>query len=254
VESVRLATWNILSGRSPGLAGVDVEAFCDAVRSLDADVLALQEVDRAQPRSQGHDLAALAAEAMGAVDHRFVPALAGPPDHWEAATGFEHPDVPAYGVALLSRLPVAGWRAVRLPPAPVRVPHRSSGQVRLVHDEPRVAVVAEVARPGAPFDVVATHLSYLRPWNARQLVRLMSVLTSVLADRSRPLVLMGDLNMRPRPAARLTCLTALASGATYPAHAPALQIDHLLADGLSSRAGHAVRLPLSDHRALVADV
>jgi endonuclease/exonuclease/phosphatase family metal-dependent hydrolase len=80
------------------------------------------------------------------------------------------------------------------------------------------------------------------------------VLMSVLPDRSRPLVLMGDLNMRLRPAARLTCLTALASGPTYPAHAPTVQLDHLLADGLSSTAGHAVRLPLSDHRALVADV
>ena len=250
MESVRLATWNILSGRSPGVAGVDVEAFCDAVRSLDADLLALQEVDRAQPRSQGHDLAALAAEAMGAVDHRFVPALAGPPDQWEAATGFEEPDVPAYGVALLSRLPVTGWRAVRLPAAPLRVPHRASGRVRLRRDEPRVAVIAEVARPGAPLDVVATHLSFLRPWNARQLLRLMSE----LPDRSRPLVLMGDLNMGPRPAARLTCLAALASGPTYPAHAPAVQIDHLLADGLSSTAGHVVHLRLSDHRALVADV
>ena len=252
MAGVRLATWNILSGRSPGTAGVDVEAFQDAVRSIDADVLALQEVDRAQQRSHGLDLAALAAEAMGAVDHRFVPALVGHPDRWGPATGFEAPHVPTYGVSLLSRFPVTRWEAVRLPPAPGRVPHRTSGRLvpHLVRDEPRVAVVGQVAGPDARLDVVATHLSFLRPWNARQLLRLMTALRS----RARPLVLTGDLNMGPRAAARLTGLSTLATGATYPAHAPVVQIDHLLGAGLWSAAGHAVHLPLSDHRALVVDL
>jgi endonuclease/exonuclease/phosphatase family metal-dependent hydrolase len=109
-------------------------------------------------------------------------------------------------------------------------------------------VAAQVAGPDGPVDVVATHLSFLRPWNARQLHHLMTA----LSGRTRPLVLMGDLNMRPRPAARLTGLSSLAAGATFPAQAPVVQIDHLLADGLSPAAGYVVRLPLSDHRALVA--
>jgi endonuclease/exonuclease/phosphatase family metal-dependent hydrolase len=249
VAGVRLATWNILSGRSPGSDVVDVDVFRDAVRSLDADVLALQEVDRAQRRSQGHDLAALAAEAMGAVDHRFVPALAGPPQRWGRATGFEDAHVPAYGIALLSRRPVTRWEVVRLPAAPVRVPHGGSGRVHLVRDEPRVAIVAHVSGPDGPLEVVATHLSFLRPSGARQLRRL----TRTLRRLARP-VLMGDLNMRPRAAARLTGLSALASGPTFPAQAPRVQIDHLLADGLSPTAGQVVPLPLSDHCALVADV
>jgi endonuclease/exonuclease/phosphatase family metal-dependent hydrolase len=250
VAGVRLATWNIFSGRSPGSDVVDVDVFREAVRSLDADVLALQEVDRAQRRSQGHDLAALAADAMGAVDHRFVPALVGPPQRWGTATGFEDAHVPAYGVALLSRLPVTRWQAVRLPAAPVRVPHGGSGWVHLVRDEPRVAIVAHVAGPDGPLAVVATHLSFLRPSGARQLRRL----TRTLRGLARPLVLMGDLNLGPRAAARLTGLSALASGPTFPAHSPRMQIDHLLADGLLPTAGHVVRLPLSDHCALLADV
>lgn len=250
MAGVRLATWNILSGRSPGSDGVDADLFRDAVRSLDPDVLALQEVDRAQERSQGHDLAALAAEAMGAVDHRFVPALAGPPEHSGPATGFEDPQVPAYGVALLSRRPVTRWEAVRLPAAPVRVPHDGSGRWQLVRDEPRVAIIARIAGADTPLDVVATHLSFLRPSSTRQLRRLMRV----LREHARPLVLMGDLNMGPRAATRLTGLTALASGPTFPAHAPRVQIDHLLSDGLSPAAGHVVHLPVSDHCALVADL
>ncbi len=71
---MRIATFNILSGRSPGDDQVDERRFAEAVRALDADVLGLQEVDRNQPRSQHADLTAIAAEAMGATAHRFVAA------------------------------------------------------------------------------------------------------------------------------------------------------------------------------------
>jgi endonuclease/exonuclease/phosphatase family metal-dependent hydrolase len=76
---VRIATFNILHGRSPSDDRVDVERLAAAVKDLDADVLGLQEVDRDQPRSMGADLTAVAAEAMGAVDSQFVAALAGTP-------------------------------------------------------------------------------------------------------------------------------------------------------------------------------
>ncbi len=100
---MRIATFNILNGRAPADDTVDPERFAAAVASLDADVLGLQEVDLAQPRSGHVDLTALAAEAMGAVEHRFVAALAGTPDSWSAATGDEPTGTPSYGIALLSR-------------------------------------------------------------------------------------------------------------------------------------------------------
>ena len=77
--SMRLATFNILNGRTASDHEVDLDVFQKAIASLDADVLALQEVDRSQPRSGHADLTAVAAEAMGAVDHRFVAALSGGP-------------------------------------------------------------------------------------------------------------------------------------------------------------------------------
>ncbi|HRI97143.1 MAG TPA: endonuclease/exonuclease/phosphatase family protein [Nocardioides sp.] len=61
---MRVATFNILHGRSPADGVVDLERFAAAIASLDSDVLALQEVDRNQPRSQHADLTAVAAEAM----------------------------------------------------------------------------------------------------------------------------------------------------------------------------------------------
>lgn len=75
---MRIATFNILHGRTVG-DGVDPRRLRDCVRRLDPDVLALQEVDFDQPRSGRADLTAAAAEAMGAVEHRFVAAISGTP-------------------------------------------------------------------------------------------------------------------------------------------------------------------------------
>ena len=106
-----MATFNILHGRCPDDDEVYVDRFARAVASLDADLLALQEVDRNQPRSRNADLTRVAAEAMGAPHHRFVAALAGSPGStWLAATGEEQPDDAAYGIALLSRHPVRCWQ------------------------------------------------------------------------------------------------------------------------------------------------
>lgn len=252
---IRLATFNILhGGRHHGDDRVDPTLLAAAVRDLDADVLALQEVDHLQARSAHADLTAVAAEAMGAVDHRFVAALVGSPGAtWTAATGAEQPDSAAYGVALLSRHPVAAWEMVRLPGLPVPGPWRFHGRrlPGLVRDEPRVAVAAQVDAPGGCLTVVNTHLSFLTYWNRRQLRQLV---TSVREAR-RPLVLAGDLNMGPAAATRTTGLRSLAAHRTFPAESPSLQIDHLLGDGAVREVrSEARRLPLSDHLALVVDV
>src|SRR5215207_7646000 len=136
---VRIATFNILHGRSLEDGRVDVQRLADAIKTLDADVLGLQEVDRDQPRSLGADLTAVAAEAMGAVDSQFVAALSGTPGGtWMAATGDEQPGSATYGVALLSRFPVVSWRVVRLQPLRVSVPLWSTLTRRpfLARDEP----------------------------------------------------------------------------------------------------------------------
>ena len=249
---MRLATFNILHGRSLDDGQVDVERLADSVRALDADVVGLQEVDRDQPRSQGADLTAVAAEAMGAVEHQFVAALSGTPGGtWMAATGDEQPGSAAYGVALLSRYPVRSWRVVRLPSLPTRVPKVFRGRRRpiLVDDEPRVAVAAGVDGPFGEVTVANTHLSFIPAWNALQLRRLVRS----LAGTPEPLVVMGDLNMDPPKPARISGMRPLASGLTFPQDHPCRQLDHVLVRGGLRADGpaQAVRLPLSDHRALM---
>src|SRR6476620_6275634 len=247
---MRVATFNILNGRVPTDQHVDLAGFREAVRKLDCDVLALQEVDHNQHRSDNADLTAIAAEVMGASDHRFVAALSGSPGAtWVAATGDEQPDAAAYGIARLSRHPVRGWRVVRLAPVPTRVPMRFKGQRRpvLVRDEPRVAVVADVDSPEGPVTVVNTHLSFIDWWNRRQRRHLVRS----VADQKGPLVLVGDLNMEPERAGRLTGMQAAASVPTFPADAPTQQIDHVLLRGpVTAVGGEALRLPVSDHQAL----
>ena len=249
---MRIGTFNILHGRSLADGAVDLDRFASAVAHLDADVLGLQEVDRDQPRSHGADLTDVAAEAMGARDHRFVAALAGTPGGgWTAATGGELPGSPAYGLALVSRYPVASWRVIRLPLLRATLPLWSTETNRpfLVRDEPRVAVAAVLDGPYGALTACTTHLSFVPGWNAVQLRRLMRALTG----SREPLVLTGDLNMATAQATLLTRMRSIAAAPTFPAAAPTRQIDHVLARGpiAALAPAEAPPLPLSDHRALV---
>lgn len=249
---MRLATFNILHGRSLHDGLVDVDRLAAAVAGLDADVVGLQEVDRDQPRSQGADLTAVAAAAMGATEHRFVAAVAGTPGGtWSAATGEVEPGSPAYGIALLSRFPVLSWNVIRLPAPRAGLPMAFPGSRRpvWVRDEPRVAVAAVVDGPSGQLTVCTTHLSFLPGWSAWQLRRVVRS----LAGTPRPLVLMGDLNMGPRQAARVAGLRAAATAPTFPAAEPRRQLDHVLVSGGLTATGPAEtpRLALSDHRPLV---
>jgi endonuclease/exonuclease/phosphatase family metal-dependent hydrolase len=252
---VRIATFNILHGRSLDDGRVDVERLAAAVRDLDADVLALQEVDCDQPRSAMADLTALAAQAMGAVTHRFVAAISGTPGAtWMAATGREQPGTAAYGIALLSRYPVHSWQVVRLPRIPVTFPMylRGPDKVLMVHEEPRAAMVARLDTPLGLLTVANTHLSFVPGWNRLQLRHLVRDLRGFAGPR----VLMGDLNMTPPRTRRWVGMRSLGSALTFPSDDPQRQLDHILTDDptLVADQCRAPELPISDHRALVVDV
>jgi len=236
---VRVASFNILHGRSTGDGIVDPERFRAAVQLIDADVLGLQEVDRGQSRSHGIDLTALAADAMGAKEAKFFPALTGTPgEGWHQPRPSDPEDGPAYGNALLSRLPVRSWATLRLPALPVRRPR----------DEPRVAI-------GAVLDdvtVFTTHLSYLPPWNRVQLHRLLTAIRRVPG----PQLLTGDLNIAGALPRALRDWTPLVDALTFPADAPRVQLDHVLARRCTPvvHSVQVMELPLSDHRAVVVDL
>jgi endonuclease/exonuclease/phosphatase family metal-dependent hydrolase len=252
---MRMATFNILHGRSVHDGSVELDRLVDSIKELDADVLALQEVDLDQPRSGNSDLTAVAADAMGAVSHRFVAAISGTPGAtWMAATGREQPGTAAYGIALLSRFLASTWQVVHLPRIPMRFPMYLPGphRVLVVHEEPRAAMVAEFDTPLGPLTVANTHLSFVPGWNRVQLQRLIRDLRGFPGPR----VLMGDLNMTPPTPRRWTGMRPLGEAPTFPADEPCHQLDHILTDDHTLRVDNcsAPRLPVSDHRAFVVDV
>jgi len=252
---MRMATFNILHGRNIDDGKVDVDRLADCVRRLDADVLALQEVDCDQPRSAMADLTAVAAEAMGAVSHRFVAAISGTPGAtWMAATGREQPGTASYGIALLSRFEASTWQVVRLPRIPVKFPMYLPGprKVLTVDEEPRAAVLARFDTDLGPLTVASTHLSFVPGWNRVQLRRLIRDLRGFPGPR----VLMGDLNMSPPAPERWTGMRPLAAALTFPVTAPDRQLDHILTDDtrLVADTYSAPTLSISDHRPLVIDV
>lgn len=252
---MRIATFNILHGRSVHDGAVELDRLVDSIKELDADVLALQEVDLAQTRSSMADLTAVAAEAMGAVSHRFVAAISGTPGAtWMAATGTEQPGTAAYGIALLSRYPAVNWQVLRLPRIPFRFPMylHEPGKVLVVNEEPRAAMVARFETPIGPLTVANTHLSFVPAWNRVQLRHLVRDVRGFPGPR----VLMGDLNMTPPAVTRTSRFRSLAVANTFPAEAPTRQLDHILTDDPTLQAGQssAPLLSISDHRPLVVDV
>jgi endonuclease/exonuclease/phosphatase family metal-dependent hydrolase len=252
---VRVATFNILHGRSLRGGAVDLDLLRKAVRTLDADILGLQEVDCDQPRSENADLTAVAAEAMGAVSHRFVAALAGTPGAtWIAATGDEQPGTATYGIALLSRYPARNWQVVRLPrisaPFPMYLP--GPRRVVVVREEPRAAVIAQLETPEGLVTVVNTHLSFVPGWNRVQLRHLRRDLAALPSPR----LLLGDFNMTPPTPERVARMRSVAEAATFPADQPTRQLDHVLVDdpGVRMVSCAAPLLPISDHRALAVEL
>ncbi|WP_051966690.1 endonuclease/exonuclease/phosphatase family protein [Kitasatospora mediocidica] len=224
MSNLRIATFNLLHGQPLAADGSPLpypagpgdqppasgwgDPLHEAIASLDADVLAIQEVDRHQERSGLTDQTAVAAKAMGAADWRFAAALHGRPAPvagWlrdpevpglrvygpdEVGTAV---DLPSYGTALLTRLPVRHWQARRFAPAPFGLPLRVAGRRGLtpVPDEPRAALAAVLEGPSGPFTVVATHLSFVPGWNMAQLAGI----RRWIADLPRPYLVLGDFNL-----------------------------------------------------------
>ncbi len=270
-----VATFNAASGRSGGVDGPPVvdpallEGSAAALADLGVDVLAVQEVDREQDRSAGVDQVAALARGFGGTAWRFAPTLTGLPGPgrtWQPWVGDgdpddRQPDGPSYGIGLVSRLPVLAWRVRWLRGSRAVLPMAFPGrrrwpQVIWVPDEPRAALAAVVQTAAGPVTVISTHLSFSPPAALRQLRTVLRWSASLPG----PHVLAGDLNLPGPVAARTIGWRMLASARTYPAPEPRVQLDHLLTDhqptgqqptGPAAADGHAVRLAVSDHRALV---
>jgi len=212
--------------------GFDVEgrqralAVGELLADLDADLIALNEVDRGWLVSGSTDLLATYALATG------MEAVFGP------ATD------ELWGNALLTRLPVLEVQRTRLPRG--RDPITRSA----------LTVVVELP-DGSPLGVVVTHLSDVDRQGDTRLPQAQAVAAIVarLRERGIPALVAGDLNARPgdpelQVLEDLDLTRALPeTSVTFPDVAPRVQIDHVLApSGFIVELAEALATGLSDHR------
>ncbi|WP_433430545.1 endonuclease/exonuclease/phosphatase family protein [Nonomuraea sp. CA-141351] len=243
---LRVATYNIHAGAGQD-GRFDVARQVEAMRALNADVIALQEVDvHWGARSEWRDLASELATALG-MRVFFGPIYdLDPPADGEPRR--------QYGNAILTRYPVLysqNHSITRLSTqTPNPVPEPAPGF-------PEVVVNAK----GAHVHVYGTHLDYRSDPAVRQLQ--VADTLKIMAERGGqdPQVLLGDFNARPDApelAPLWTELTDAMAGKpdlTYPAEAPDRRIDYVaVSRSVSVRATQVPHTPASDHLPVVADI
>lgn len=224
---MRLVTWNIRHGAT-GSGRVDLGALSDFCGALRPDLLALQEVDRGVWRSGFADTPSAIAESTG-MQVVFGPARRlGPGGR--------------YGNVLLARGRLEDVEQLRLP--------------RDARREPRAAILAtaHLDYHGTPVSVLATHLGITRAEALRQL----GVCLHSLKRREGPYILLGDLNLGPEtvePACADAGLEVVDTDEpSFPAEDPEYRIDHIALTGLEVLSVAVIEGPVSDHRAVVAEV
>ncbi|MEU7326985.1 endonuclease/exonuclease/phosphatase family protein [Streptomyces parvus] len=240
---LRVATYNIHAGA--GMDGAfDLDRQAAELRSLKADVIGLQEVDRHWgSRSEWRDLAGELARRLRmyvsfAPIYSLAPAEPGGPRA-------------EYGVAVLSRhriMSAENHEITRLStqdPNPAPAPAPGFGEV-----------VVRVR--GLPVHVYVTHLDY-RPDPAVRVAQVADTRRIMAEDRG-PKILLGDLNAEPAApelAPLWRELTDADPGApTFPAQDPVKRIDFVAVskDRAGVRRAWVPESLASDHRAVVADL
>ena len=184
-RTVRLVQWNIEHGNR-FVAVQDALAAHPALAG--ADLVTLNEVDLGMARSGNRDVAGELASALGL--HAvwaplFLESTRGRDDDALTAVPDDNRES-LFGLALLSRWPLANVRLVPLP-----------GPEQALFERERMlgrfsALVAEVAHPVTPFVAVTVHLEVHRTRAHR--ATQMRLLLEALASETRPVVLSGDWN------------------------------------------------------------
>jgi len=173
-QTLRVMTINLAHGRGSGLH----QAFQDGERARENLDAVREVIQREAPQVVALQEADAASVWSGAFDHV---------DYLASSTGFASGMLAVhaegggqmYGTALLTQLPVIEKRAYTFVPAPATFPKGFS------------LLTVRWPANGELVDVVSLHLeplrSNVRQSQARQLI-------AALADRGRPLVVMGDFN------------------------------------------------------------
>ena len=228
-ETLTVLTYNIHHGE--GTDGkLDLERIARIIRSVDPDLVALQEVDEKTERTGGISQAAELGRLTG-LHHAFGKAM----DYRGGG----------YGQAILSRWPIRDAVAHQLPQRPGR--------------EPRIVFLANIQSAQGELNFATAHLDHqledIRLEQARQMHLIMMALKA-------PVVLCGDFNAGPESETMRFLLkhwldTAGGDAAnTIPAGNPRKRIDYILAapqDRWKVEGSRVLDEPVaSDHRPVLS--
>lgn len=221
----RAVTWNV-HGCIGSAGRFDPDAVIDALRSLEPDVVSLQEVDSRAGVADGLDTFGYLQRGLGfnAFDVRTIET--------------EHGD---YGHMLLTPWTIESTRRLDL----------SVGGF-----EPRAAISLAVRELGVR--VISTHLGLRVRERQLQVERIVGEVDRL---RDEPVLVLGDFNewRRIGVTTRKLCppFSEAAAVASFPAWRPVFSLDRIwCGPGLESSDGRAVRAMahLSDHLPVVADL
>lgn len=247
---MRVATYNLLHGISVKTGQIDLPAVADAVAALEADIVAVQEVDRGLPRTGHADQVADLAQRTG-LHGVFGPALLGNPDTRWRGVGGADPGGPAYGVGVLSATPLSAVERVALPGGGdgERRPNASPQNPGWDY-EPRVVLCGVLDMDGVAVRIATAHLSYL-PWRGIAQLR---AAADVAGAGDGPAILIGDFNLPVWPVRMaLPGWTHGGGSPTYPSWDPRLQVDQVIVrGGVRVREVRVGTSATSDHLPLLA--
>ncbi len=237
--AVRVMTYNIHAGKDAAQMD-NLQRVAALIDSAAADIVLLQEVDRRTQRS-------------GGVDHfAELRRLTGMHGVFGKSLDYQGGE---YGIAILSRWPVDSVAAVALKVDP---PQARSGNSY----EPRAALHVRVQMASGPLHVINTHLDpgAAGTYRRQELIAVMAHMKQNIPHEASVLF-GGDLNARPNTddiqavSFALTDAFAacgMASGETFPAHAPDRRIDYIFYRRARCTTARVLETQASDHRPLLA--
>lgn len=235
---VRVVVYNIHAGKDA--KGVDnLARVAELVRTTNADIALLQEVDRGTARSGNTDQV------------RVLEGLTGFHSAFGKTLDYQGGD---YGIAVLSRWPISSDTLHRLP---VNPPQERSG----AGYEPRGALEAVIQMPGAPLTILNTHIDASREdfYRRQEMATLLNLAMRSTGEMKGSTLVGGDLNAEPGSAvigmlqggpvrdAWADCGQGV--GLSYPADKPVKRIDYLLLPkDWECVSATVIETEVSDHR------